>query len=107
MKNSKPAHIVRASPEAGKHRRRKPPATPEMQYPPGYFTEPVRGENGRTWPPGWEPSVEGLRTKADDDRDAARAICMQRRVGFAAGGGTINLGGDTPKRGRPPNQNGY
>lgn len=94
-----PQHLVRATPNAGKTSRRKPPAAPVKEYPPGYFTP--------TWPPGWEPSSEGLKTANDYHLDEARKVAMQRRVGFAAGGGTIVLQSGTPKIGRPRNTRGY
>lgn len=99
--HGKPSHIARPSPEAGKKRKRRPPSAPVREYRPGYFTEPVRGNSGSTWPPQWEPSVEGLRTKADDDRDAARVKCVQRRSGFHAAAHTLGQLSTTPKRGRP------
>lgn len=101
----KPAHVVRASPEAGKSQRRKPHAMPIREYTCGYFTEPVRAD-GRTWPPGWEPSAEPLKSANEYHLDEARAIAMQRRVGFAAGGGTIQIADGTRKRGRPRNHEG-
>lgn len=99
MMTTKPAHVVRANENAGRSQRRKPPAPPVKHYPPGYFTEPVRG-NGSSWPPGWQPDSEPLKTKADYDRDAAREIAMRLRVGFAAGGGTVVMPGTPPRRGR-------